>query len=104
MSIRVFPINGTTVKALVPPPPAPTQRAYSATAGGFVDVPGDASGDTAAILPAGFFAVGASGPTTARPNGVGGVGPGYVFIDTTLALVVVWDGVNWRNPVTGATA
>jgi hypothetical protein len=104
MSVRVFPINGAAVKALVPPPPAPTQRAYSATGGGFVDVPGDANGDTAAILSSGFFAVGASGPTTARPNGVGAVGPGYVFIDTTLSLVVIFDGLNWRNPVTGATA
>jgi hypothetical protein len=70
----------------------------------FVDVPGDMTGDVAAILSSGFFVVGASGPTSARPNGVGGVGHGYTYIDTTLNIVVVWDGANWRNPVDGALA
>jgi hypothetical protein len=64
----------------------------------FVDVPGDASGDAAAIASQGFVGIGTSGPTSARPTNVG---PGSWHVDTTLGEAVVFDGKSWRNPVTG---
>ena len=83
----------------------PVQRSYSASAGGYIDAIGDpSSGDASALSSQGFIPIGGSGATTQRPNGAGFLKPGFIFVDTTLGLVVVWDGLGWRNPVTGATA
>jgi hypothetical protein len=90
------------------------RRGYPCAAGGFVDVPGDASGDAAQVagnvipnsvqpnLTLGLFIVGTSGPTTARPTM--NLKPGIAHVDTTLNLTVFYDGANWRNPATGAVA
>jgi hypothetical protein len=46
-----------------------------------------------------------SGTTANRPttNLVGGpLSVPFRFIDTTLNTEIIWDGVNWRNPITGA--
>ena len=100
MTIRMFAAGGGQVSATVPPPPAPPQRAYSAGGQGipFVDVPGDASGDAAAIASSGFVYAGSSGPTSARPPNPKG---GDWHIDLTLGFAVVSDGASWRNPITG---
>jgi hypothetical protein len=91
----------------LPPDPAPTLRAYSSTLGTALDVPGSmdtiASGDAAALINQGFVAIGMSGVTSARPP-TGGLRPGFLYVDTTLSIVVVWDSANWRNVVTGAVA
>jgi hypothetical protein len=29
---------------------------------------------------------------------------GTLFLDMTIGLIVVWDGLNWRNPVNGNVA
>lgn len=79
----------------------PVQRAYSATMGQVIDVPGDATGDAAALANQGFVIIGTSGPTSARPNAAN-LKPGAVHIDTSLNAVVVSDGANWRSPITGA--
>jgi hypothetical protein len=84
----------------VPSAPAPTQRAYSATVGVAIDVPGDLAGDAALLANQGFIALGSSGPTSARPTN--NLKPGMWHVDTTLNFAVVFDGTSWRNPVTGA--
>jgi hypothetical protein len=81
-----------------------TLRAYTATGGGFIDALGDPSCDASTLVSQGFFLVGGSGTTAQRPNGTGFLKAGFVYVDTTLGLVVVFDGMNYRNPVTGAIA
>ena len=83
----------------------PIQRSYTATGGGFIDAVGDpSSGDASALTSQGFLKVCQSGPTSARPVFSVGQSPGFQYLDTTLAKIVVWDGANWRDPVTGSTA
>jgi hypothetical protein len=78
-----------------------SRRWYTIAAGSFADVPGDMTGDAAALASQGFAAVAASGSTANRPKGIA---PGFLYVDTTLSAVVAFDGTNWRNVVTGATA
>jgi hypothetical protein len=96
MTIRMFAtLNSTGViggSAGCPP-----QRAYPATVGVPVDVPGDLSGDAAAMLNQGFLAIGTSGTTRPSAN----LKPGAIHVDTGINLVVFWDGAAWRNPLTG---
>ena len=58
--------------------------------------------------PLGYATCGIGGPTTSRPKvgdpGVGALTIGTHFLDTTISAVVCWDGVNWRNPFSGALA
>ncbi len=64
----------------------------------YIDVPGDETGDAAAIASQGFVKIGSSGPTSARP-----LNPktGAWHCDTTLGYAVAFDGSSWRNPITG---
>jgi hypothetical protein len=98
---RLMPVDGSTVTAASPPPPAPSQRFYSATAGGFVDAAGDPfSGDAASMASVGWFILGTSGTTANRPPSPK---VGLWHVDTTLGFAVVFDGANWRNPISGAS-
>jgi hypothetical protein len=109
-TIRVFatPIVATFANlngvVMVPPPPAPPQRAYVSTAGTPIDVPGTFDGDCATLVNAGYVAIALSGTTAARPTNTGLLKPGLLYVDTTLSAVIFWDGANWRNAVTGAIA
>jgi hypothetical protein len=61
------------------------------------------SAAASALVSQGLLQVGNSSGTTAqRPTGSGALFPGWIHIDTTLSAVVVFDGTNWRNPITGA--
>ncbi len=87
----------------------PNLRSYSAAAGGFIDAIGDPNGgDAASLVSQGFIPICASGTTAQRPTFATttvGVGPrGVFYLDTTISKIVVWDGVSWRDPVTGNTA
>jgi hypothetical protein len=105
ITTRMLPLGGATVVGNIGAGAGnPILRSYSATAGGFIDALGDPSCDASVLVSQGFILVGGSGTTAARPNGTGFQKAGFVYVDTTLGLVVVWDGANWRNPVTGATA
>jgi hypothetical protein len=106
ITTRMLPLNGSTQTGNIGCGSGnPVLRSYSATAGGYIDAIGDpTSGDAASLTSQGFITIGASGTTAQRPTGAGFLKPSFVYVDTTLALVVVWDGANWRNPVTGATA
>jgi hypothetical protein len=78
-------------------------RTYSSTPGHVVDV----LDDDAAVLGAnGWLRVAFSGPTTARPTSSVGNGhsaaTGATFFDTTLSLLVVFDGKSWRSIVDGS--
>jgi hypothetical protein len=80
-------------------------RSYSAAPGTVVDVP-DADGQVLAA--AGWTKVAFSGPTTSRPTTSAANGNyflaarGLSFLDTTLNALIVFDGLTWRNPATGA--
>jgi hypothetical protein len=101
ITTRMFPISGATVSVGVPPNPAPVQKVYAATAGGFIDAAGDPqSGDAAALGSQGFVAVGTSGITANRPPNPT---RGSWHVDTTLGYAVTFDGTYWRNPITGAS-
>jgi hypothetical protein len=102
-TIRMLPINPTsTIKGWAGSNDnVAARRYYSAGSGAFIDA---IDGDASVLGSQGFVAVGdASGTTAARPNNVY-LRPGFTYLDTTLALIVIWDGAAWRNPVTGATA
>jgi hypothetical protein len=105
ITTRMLPLNGATQKGFIGAGAGtPIQRSYSATSGGFIDALDDPSGDAASLTSQGFVTVGGSGTTAQRPTGAGFLKPGFVYVDTTLSLVVVWDGANWRNPVTAGSA
>jgi hypothetical protein len=70
-------------------------RQYSVAAGGTVDVP---FADAIILAANGWPQFEGSGTTAQRP-----ANPHFVqkYLDTTLAVTVVWDGAKWRNPATG---
>ena len=90
---RVLPPNTSGIDTITV-----NGRTYSASAGGFLDVP---DFDAAVMLANGWVrgALGGSGATSARP-----IKPPFntVFMDTSLSLLIVWDGKVWRNKITGA--
>ena len=101
----MLPLNGVSQSGTIGAGAGtPIQRAYTATGGGFIDTLGDPSADASTLTSQGFLLIGGSGTTAQRPNGAGFLRPGFVYVDETIELVVVWDGANWRNPVTAATA
>jgi hypothetical protein len=105
ITTRMLPLNGTQQTGNIGAGTGnPILRSYGAAAGGFIDAIGDPSGDAATLVSQGFLLIGGSGTTAQRPNGAGFLKPGFLYCDTTASLVVVWDGVSWRNPITGATA
>jgi hypothetical protein len=79
-------------------------RSYSAVPGQFLDVP---DFDANVLEGNGWARVEEVGSTPARPNPaattIGAVNSaGRRYFDTTLGLMIVWDGAVWRNPATGA--
>src|SRR5258706_8359221 len=98
MTIRMLNVNNTAVSAFAGPSDAGVEthqarRSYACAAGSFVDVPGDAVGDAAALANQGFIALGSSGTTSARPTA--NLKAGVWHIDSTLGFAVVFDGSNW---------
>jgi hypothetical protein len=81
-------------------------RTYSATPGSAIDI-FDADAET--LSANGWTKVALSGPTSARPSPILGVSPpylaapGFLFLDTTIDELIVFDGANWRNPISGAS-
>lgn len=105
IATRMLPLNGTTQTGNIGAGAGnPVLRSYSATGGGFIDAIGDPSGDASSLVSQGFIPVGGSGTTAQRPLAAGFLKPGFVYVDTTISKVVIWDGSNFRDPVTGSTA
>jgi hypothetical protein len=82
----------------------PSRRSYSASAGQFIDASGPPDADASVLASQGFIPICASGTTVQRnqlsPGGY--FRPGTLYLDTVLAKIVCWDGLNWRDPVTAA--
>ena len=101
-TVRMLPTKASSTGWCGPNDNVAGRRYYTAVPGGFIDA---IDVDATTLNSQGFAAIGdASGTTAQRPNTTY-LRPGFLYLDTTLALIVAWDGVaNWRNPVTGATA
>jgi len=99
MNIRMLPPVAVPASSIVV-----YGRSYVAAPGAFLDV---VSGDAAVLGANGWTAVGPVGPTASRPtlNAAGGpylvAARGMIFVDTTLAKVIQFDGAVWRDPTTG---
>lgn len=104
MTIRMLPRNGDAVSAWIGPNDNVAGRTYyNAAANGTVDVACDASA-ASDLASQGLIQFGeSSGPTASRPNAEN-LQPGWTHVDTSLGLVVMWNGSGWVNPVTGASA
>ena len=92
MTIRMLPLNGGAVDAWIGPFANVAGRTYfSAPAGGTVDVSCDESG-ASDLASQGLLRFGdSSGPTANRPSSEF-LRPGWTHVDTTLSLVVMWNG------------
>jgi hypothetical protein len=110
VNIRMLPANGSgsTVNGVCgsPNPNDLARRYYSATGGQTIDATGYPDGDAAVLASQGFLPVCASGTTALRNSLTPGkhFKPGTLYLDTTIGLIVCWDGASWRNPVNGAVA
>lgn len=99
-TVRMLPVNGNATGWAGSPSNVAARRSYTATPGQTIDATDEE--DASTLTSQGFIVIGGSGTTAARPTTTGLIKPGYFYVDTTLNLVIVWDGANWRNPVTGA--
>ena len=98
-NVRVLPVGGGARSGSVGSPVnAAGRRYYQGTDGTTLDVIAE---DANVLHSQGFFSVAASGRTADRPNDTN-LAPGFWYIDTDLALLIVFDGKTFRNPVTGA--
>jgi hypothetical protein len=72
-------------------------RVYSVAAGGVIDVP---LMDAPGLAANSWCEVAGSGSTAQRP-----ANPffGQLYHDTTVNLIIVFEGSAWRNPATGST-
>lgn len=75
---------------------------YQNSPGTVLDVFADTT-DIQLLTSNGWTRVALSGATANRPDpSVVPLALGTPFVDTTLGKVVIWDGVNWRDPFSGA--
>jgi hypothetical protein len=75
-------------------------RQYSGTPGQAIDVPDT---DSDVLCANGWIFVALSGPTSARPTAatVPSAQTGLHYFDSTLGIIVVFDGAVFRDPATG---
>ncbi len=79
-------------------------RTYTGTPGQTFDVP---DYDAAVLTANGWIDIAPSGPTASRPAPNATTAPytaalGTRYFDTTIAALIVFDGLTWRDPATGA--
>lgn len=81
-------------------------RSYTCALGSVITVPFH---DGQALMANGWIPVCANGSGTTADRPIPGSTPlfqqgrpGGSFHDTTIGVVIVWDGFAWRNPLTGA--
>jgi hypothetical protein len=77
------------------------RRYYAAVAGGMIDA---VDVDATTLNSQQFVAIGDSSGTTAQRPSTSSLRLGWIHIDTTIPAVVAWDGHDWRNVISGATA
>lgn len=79
-------------------------RTYSCAVGSTIDVHDDTGTpfDETALASNGWTPTSSLGvgPTGARPTSI--AKPRDTFVDTTLGLLIIYDGAAWRLPTTGA--
>ena len=78
-------------------------RTYAATPGSVLDVP---DMDGAILVANGWLRVANSGTTAQRPTSTSlplRSAPGVHFLDTTINKFIVFDGITWRDPTSGAS-
>jgi hypothetical protein len=107
VTTRMIPgnITGGTITGYAggPNPADPSRRYYTAGPGSFIDAQGMPDCDAAMLVSQGFLLVCASGSTAQRNQLTGTFfKAGQMWLDTTLGLIIMFDGVAWRNPVSGA--
>lgn len=73
-------------------------RTYTVAVGSVLNVP---DFDANVLEANGWHHNGAVATTAARPV-LGVKDRGYKLVDSTLGATITWDGVQWRNPATGA--
>jgi hypothetical protein len=90
----------TTVRFIPPKGASATitfnNRTYSCAAGSYLDVP---LMDAGVLCANGWIQVAGSGSTAQRPANPF---PTQLYHDNSLGYVVVWDGVAWRQPLSGS--
>lgn len=91
-TFRFIPANGKAASITI------NGRTYACAANSFVDVP---ALDAYLMGANGWVLVAGSGTTAQRPSTPF---QGTLYHDTTVGLVVVFEGSAWRNPATGAVA
>lgn len=78
-------------------------RVYTCNLGSTIDIPDH---DAAVMAANGWHSHGLVTTTAGRPTLASGANPvqikGVPLIDSTLGAVVIFDGVQWRNMLTGA--
>jgi len=102
MTVRVFPPSNPNRS-----PHVINGRTYTCPTGSYLDVPDD---DAYALNANGWILAagrpGQVGTNAQRPTSYVGDGtkpaPGTTFLDTTLGFIIVYDGLVWRNPSSGA--
>jgi hypothetical protein len=104
LTTRMIPVNasGGTVSGFAGASSQdPGRRVYSANNGQFIDATGGPDADAAVLTSQGFLLVAVSGSTALRNSLVTYFKPGTLFADTTLNRLIMFDGLNWRDPMTG---
>jgi hypothetical protein len=103
MTIRMIPVNGLATTAWLGPSVPAGRTYFTAAANGTVDVTCDPIG-ASDLGSQGLIQIGdGSGPTSTRPSAQN-LRPGFLYVDTTLNLIVAWNGSGWVNPITGASS
>jgi len=106
LTTRMFPANasGGAISGSAGAPNDPNRKVYSAAAGQFIDAAGGLDGEAATLVSQGFLPAMLSGTTALRQSLTPGgfFKAGTLFLDTTLALVLMFDGLSWRNVATAA--
>ena len=79
-------------------------RTYSAAPGSAIDI---VDCDAEVLSANGWTKIALSGATSARPSTTLNGSPpyhataGFHYVDVTLGKVIVFDGLTWRDPITG---
>ena len=94
MTTRVMPPANASVG--VNPITVASGQTYSCAVGSFLDVP-DHHAQFLEVN--GWHTAGQVAATAARPTA--GISKGKRFVDSTLGYEIVYDGTQWRNPITG---
>jgi hypothetical protein len=107
LTTRMLPANasGGSVTGVCgsPNPNDPSRRYYSASAGQTIDAQGLPDADAALLVSQGFLLVAPSGTTALRNT----LPPGYfkagqLYADLSLGKLILFDGANWRDPISAA--